>query len=89
LDREAFIFVLTHSPCLSSDGPLSMVYEFLQDCFVPDDFASCGFDLFFEICRHITCGHVPPTISPLFVASQLLVLEKQVGSIRPKLRLER
>jgi hypothetical protein len=46
LDREAFIFALTHSPCLSFNGPLGMVYELLQDCFVLDDYAN-GFDFFF------------------------------------------
>jgi len=29
LDKETFIFALAHSPCLSSDDPLSMVYELL------------------------------------------------------------
>jgi hypothetical protein len=29
LDRETFIFVLTHSPRLSFDGPSIMVYELL------------------------------------------------------------
>jgi len=45
LDRKAFIYALTHSPCLSSSGPLGMVYELLRHCFVPDDFTS-GFDFF-------------------------------------------
>ncbi len=38
--KEAFIFVLTHFPCFSSNSPLSMVYELLQDCFVPNNSAS-------------------------------------------------
>jgi hypothetical protein len=46
LDREALIFALTHSPHLSFNGPLGMVYELLQDCFVLDDYVN-GFDLFF------------------------------------------
>jgi len=45
LDGEAFIYALTCSPHLSSNGPLGMVYELLQDCFVPDDFTS-GFVFF-------------------------------------------
>jgi len=49
LDIEAFVFALMHSPRLSSDNPLNMVYELLQYCFVLDDFAS-GFDFCFEIC---------------------------------------
>jgi hypothetical protein len=54
----------------------------LWDCFAYDDFAS-GFDLFFEICKHITHGHVPPLVSCLLVALQLLVLEKQIRGVRP------
>jgi hypothetical protein len=68
LNREAFIFALTHLPCLSSNDFSGMVYELLRDCFVLDDSAS-GFDFFFEICGHIVHGHVPPSISCLLVAS--------------------
>jgi hypothetical protein len=39
-----------------------MVYELLQDYFVPDDFAS-DFDLFFKVCGDIVRGHVPPLVS--------------------------
>jgi hypothetical protein len=44
-----------------------MVYELLQDYFVPDD-STNGFDLFFKVCGHIAHGHVPPSISCLFFA---------------------
>jgi len=80
LDKEAFISALTRSPRLSSGDPLCMVYELLHDCFVLDDSIS-GFDILFELCGHIFCGHVPPLVSRLLVASQLLALEKQVGGI--------
>jgi hypothetical protein len=70
LNWVTFISTLACSPHLSS-----MVYEFLQDCFVPDDSMN-GFDLFFEVCGHIVWGHIPPLISCLFFASRLLVLEK-------------
>jgi hypothetical protein len=45
LDRKAFIFFLTRFPSLSFGGLSGMVYEFLQDCFVPNNLTS-GFDLF-------------------------------------------
>jgi hypothetical protein len=45
LGREAFIYVVTYSPRLSSNSPSNMVYELLQYCFVLDDFAS-GFNFF-------------------------------------------
>jgi hypothetical protein len=28
LDRKTFIYILTHSPCLSSNSPLILMYEF-------------------------------------------------------------
>jgi hypothetical protein len=46
LNWEEFISFLACSPCLSSNGPLDMVYEFLQNCFVLNDYMD-GFDLFF------------------------------------------
>jgi hypothetical protein len=82
LDQEAFIFALAPPPCLFSNGPLGMVCELLQDCFVPYD-STNGFDLFFEICGHIVQGHVPALVSHLFSASRFLVLKKQSKGIRP------
>jgi len=82
LDKEAFIYVLTHFLCFSSGGFLGMVYELLWNYFVPNDFAS-NFDLLKKICRHIVHGHVLPSISHMFVTSQLLVLEKQIGGVQP------
>jgi hypothetical protein len=69
LDREAFIFALTHLPCLSFDDLSNTVYKILQDYFVLNDSTSCGFDILFEICGHIICGHVLSIISHLLVAS--------------------
>ncbi len=80
LDREAFIYALTRSPCLSFSSPLNMVYEFLQDYFVFDDSTS-GFEFFLEMCKHIIHGHVPPLISCLLVASRLLALDKQIKGV--------
>jgi hypothetical protein len=68
LDREAFILALTRSPHLSSDSLPSMVYVFLRDCFVLNDYVN-GFDIFFEMCEHIIHGHVLPLVSRLFDAS--------------------
>jgi hypothetical protein len=45
LNREAFVYALTCSPHLSFSDPLSMVYELLRDCFVPNDSIN-GFDVF-------------------------------------------
>jgi hypothetical protein len=61
LDQAVFIYALVCSPRLSFDGPSGMVYEFLRNYFVPNDFAN-GFDLFFETCGHISQSLVPPLI---------------------------
>ncbi len=82
LDKEALIFALTHSPCLSFASPSGMVYEFLRYYFVFDNYVN-DFDLFFEICEHIAHDHVLPLVSCLFVTSRLLTLKKQIKSIRP------
>jgi hypothetical protein len=78
LDWKAFIFVLS---CLSSNNPLSMVYEILWDYFVPDD--SSNDFIFFNVCGHIVHGHVPPSISHLLATLQSLILQKQMGDIWP------
>jgi len=57
-----------------------MVYEFLRDYFVLNDSAN-GFDILLKICEHIIHAHVLPLVSCLFVTSQLLALEKQVGGV--------
>jgi len=59
-----------------------MVYELLQYYFVLDDFTS-GFDFCFKICKHLTIGHVLPSVSCLIVATLLLVLGKQIGGVQP------
>jgi len=47
LEGKAFIFALIDFPSLSSNGLSGMVYEFLRDCFVPNDLVS-GFDFFLK-----------------------------------------
>jgi hypothetical protein len=75
LDRETYIFVLARSPCLVFGGPSNMVYEILQNGFLPYDYVS-GFNVFLEVCGHIVQGHVPPLILCLFFTFQLLMLKK-------------
>jgi hypothetical protein len=59
-----------------------MVYELLWDFFVLNNSTS-GFYFFFEMCKHIVRGHFPQSISHMFVASQLLALEKQTKGVWP------
>jgi len=78
---HAFIFVLVHSQrffwvafqvwCTSFTKLFCPIwfYEWLR--------------LFFEVCGYIVRGHVPPSISHWFFASQFLTLEKQSKGIHP------
>jgi hypothetical protein len=54
-NQKTFISILACSPHFSFGGPSSMVYELLQNYFVPNDSMS-GFNLFFEIYGHIARG---------------------------------
>ncbi len=68
--------------CFSSDNFSNIMYEFLQDFFVPNDFMN-DFNLFFEVCERIAHGHVPSSVSCLFLASLILTLQKQNNDIQP------
>jgi hypothetical protein len=67
-------------PYFFSYGPLGMMYEFLWDCLVLDN-STNGFNFYFEICGHISQGHVSPSISHLLSAFWFISLEKQFQSI--------
>jgi hypothetical protein len=58
LDQKTFISTLVCSLHFSFSGLSGMVYELLQNYFVPNDSTS-GFNLFFDVCGHIVGGHVP------------------------------
>jgi hypothetical protein len=51
-------------------------------CFVSYDFANC-FDIFFDVCQHIACGHGSPIYIMWHMTSWLLILEKQTNEIQP------
>ncbi len=81
LDQETFISILARSTHLSFCNPSGiLVYELLQDFFIPNDYAN-RFYIFFEVCEHIICDHVPPSISCLLVTSRLLTLDNQIDNI--------
>ncbi len=63
-------------------GPLDMVYEFLWNYFVPDDFVN-DLDFFVKVYGHIVWSHVPSSILSLLSTFWFLALEKQFGSICP------
>jgi len=76
LNQRTFISALVRPPHFSSGGPLGMVYELLQNYFVPNYFTN-GFNFIFEVCGHIAQGHVPFLLSCLFTTSQFLTSKKK------------
>jgi hypothetical protein len=64
LNWGTFTSTLTYSPRFFSDGPSSMVYELLQDYFVPNDFMN-DFDLFKNMWAH--CSRSCSTFNIVFV----------------------
>ncbi|KAL2635507.1 hypothetical protein R1flu_006986 [Riccia fluitans] len=85
LDWDIFITALAKSPRLSSGGPSAMVFELLQDCFTPEDLTS-GFDLLFQLCSHIACGHLSSPVARILGVSRLLALEKDSGGASDRSR---
>jgi hypothetical protein len=63
LDIKTFIFVLTHSPHLSSNGPSNMVYELLHHYFVPNDFVR-SFEFFLNMWAHYLWSYSSINITP-------------------------
>ncbi|KAL2609230.1 hypothetical protein R1flu_027803 [Riccia fluitans] len=59
-----------------------MVFKLLRDCFIPEDSAG-EFDLLFQICTHVTQGHLSLAVARLLGASCLLAIKKDSGGVRP------
>jgi hypothetical protein len=69
-------------PRLSTIGFSKMVFEHLQNCFHPEDFA-CGFPQLFQLYSHIAQGHIPCRITHILEATCLLGTTKLLGGIHP------
>jgi hypothetical protein len=66
---------------LASD-PSGMVFEHLQDYFHLEDSTS-GFRKLFQLCSHITHGHIPPQIARVLGTTCLLAMTKMLGGVHP------
>jgi len=60
---------------LSISGLFGMIFEHLRNCFQPKDLAS-GFLQLFQLCFHITQGHIPPQLTCVLRAAYLLTMTK-------------
>jgi hypothetical protein len=67
-------------PHLSANGPFEMVFEHLGGCFHSEDFAS-GFSQFFQLCSHITQGHIPHQIAHILGTTHFLTMRKPLRGV--------
>jgi hypothetical protein len=69
-------------PHLSANGHSMMVFEHLWDCFHVEDSIS-GFPQLFQLCFHITQGHIPPQIACVIGEVHFLAMTKVSGGVCP------
>jgi hypothetical protein len=69
-------------PHLLTSNPSRMVFECLRDCFQLEDSIS-GFPQLFQLCFHITQGHIPPQIAHVLKATRLLTMTKPSSEVCP------
>ncbi len=67
---------------LSASGPFGIVFEHLHDYFHLKDLAS-GFFQLFQLCFHITQGHIPPQIARVLGTAHLLTMTKPSSGVCP------
>jgi hypothetical protein len=69
-------------PHLLTSGLYGMVLEHLQDYFHPED-STNGFFQLFQLCFHITHGHIPPQIAHVLGACSFLAMTKPSNGVHP------
>jgi hypothetical protein len=69
-------------PHLLVSGPYGTIFEQCWDYFHPKDSMS-GFLQLFQLCFHITYGHIPFQIARVFGAVCLLAMTKPSGGVCP------
>jgi hypothetical protein len=67
---------------LLTSGPFGMVFKHLRDCFHSKD-STNGFLQLFQLCFHITQGHIPPQIAHVLGTTRLLAMTKALGGVCP------
>jgi hypothetical protein len=69
-------------PQLFANDLFGMVFEHLRGCFHSEDFAS-GFPQWFQLCSHITQGHIPHQIAHILGTAHFLTMTKPLGGVQP------
>jgi hypothetical protein len=73
LSFDSFKLMFQCMSHLSASGPFGIVFEHLHDYFHLKDLAS-GFFQLFQLCFHITQGHIPPQIARVLGTAHLLTM---------------
>jgi hypothetical protein len=71
-----------HIQNLSISGHFGIVFEHLWDYFQLEDSVG-GFPQLFQLCSHITQGHIPCWITHILGVVHLLVMTKPLGGVCP------
>ncbi len=79
---NSFMLAFQHISHLSISGPFGMVFKHLSNCFHPKD-SKHGFRWLFQLCFHITQGHIPRWIAHVLGAAHLLAMTKLSSRISP------
>jgi hypothetical protein len=69
-------------PHLFANNPSRMFFEHLKNYFHLEDFAN-EFSQLFQLCFHITQGHIPRRIAHIFEMVHILTMTKHLGGIHP------
>jgi hypothetical protein len=82
LSFDYFKLLFQRMPHLLTSGHFGMAFEHLWDCFHLEDLVS-GFPQLFQLCFHITQGHIPPKIAHFFGVAHLLAMTKPSSGVCP------
>ncbi len=82
LSFNSFKLTFQCMPHLLTSGLFGMVFEHLQNHFHLENSMN-GFPQFFQLCFHITQGHIPPQIAHVLGTTHLLTMTKLSGGVHP------
>jgi len=82
LSFDSFKLAFQHMLHLSTSGPSRMVFEHLRDCFHPKNSMRIS-PLLFQLCFHISQGHIPPQMAHVLATTHFLTMTKPSCGVRP------
>jgi hypothetical protein len=82
LSFDSFKLAFQRMPHLLVSGFFGMVFEHIRDYFHLE-VSTSGFPQLFQLCFHITQGHIPPQITHVLGVAHLLAMTKPSSGIHP------